>query len=79
MSNFIIEKTQVVVHPLVLLSSVDHFTRVYGVSSLSLQAGRRKRVVGALLGSTTNHSSPSLQCTINITNSFAGTNVCTCF
>ena len=61
--------TEVVVHPLVLLSSVDHFTRLYGVSSLSLQADKRRRVVGVLLGMTKTTLKGT---TINVTNSYAG-------
>jgi JAB1/Mov34/MPN/PAD-1 ubiquitin protease len=50
--------TQVVVHPLVLLSAVDHYNRA--------AKGTKKRVVGILLGQ--NNGS-----TINVANSFAGT------
>jgi 26S proteasome regulatory subunit N8 len=40
--------TDVVVHPLVLLSTVDHFNRVFP----DIKAGQTsKRVVGVLLGS----------------------------
>jgi 26S proteasome regulatory subunit N8 len=49
--------TQVVVHPLVLLSAVDHYNRA--------AKGTKKRVVGILLGQN-NVSS------INVANSFAG-------
>jgi 26S proteasome regulatory subunit N8 len=49
--------TQVIVHPLVLLSAVDHYNRV--------AKGTKKRVVGILLGQ--NNGS-----TINVANSFAG-------
>src|SRR5579859_5393954 len=49
--------TQVIVHPLVLLSAVDHYNRA--------AKGTRKRVVGILLGQ--NNGS-----TINVANSFAG-------
>ena len=48
----------VVVHPLVLLSVVDHYQRA--------GAERGKRVVGVLLGSWTGR-------TVNITNSYAST------
>jgi len=47
----------VVVHPIVLLSVVDHHTRVAKSS--------KKRVVGILLGSDSGHI-------INVANSFAG-------
>ena len=49
--------TSVVVHPLVLLSTVDHYNRV--------AKDTRKRVVGVLLGET-------FKGTLDITNSFAG-------
>lgn len=52
--------TQVVVHPLVLLSAVDHYNRA--------AKGTKKRVVGILLGQ--NNGS-----TINVANSFAGTSL----
>lgn len=52
--------TNVVVHPLVLLSVVDHYNRVAKDS--------RRRVVGVLLGETWKGS-------VDITNSFAGTRV----
>ena len=48
----------VVVHPLVLLSVVDHFNRMK-------QVGNTKRVVGLLLGSLRNK-------VLDIANSFAG-------
>jgi 26S proteasome regulatory subunit N8 len=51
--------TQVVVHPLVLLSCVDHYNRV--------AKGTKKRVVGILLGQNTLKDK-----TINVANSFAG-------
>jgi 26S proteasome regulatory subunit N8 len=51
---------QVVVHPLVLLSVVDHYKRV------SLAPG--KRVCGVLLGQWNGH-------VVNVTNSYAGTNL----
>ena len=50
--------TQVTVHPLVLLSVVDHYHRVANNTN--------KRVVGVLLGSCTKGE-------VDITNSFAGT------
>ena len=49
---------KVVVHPLVLLSVVDHFNRMAKV-------GNQKRVVGVLLGSLRNK-------VLDIANSFAG-------
>lgn len=49
---------KVVVHPLVLLSVVDHFNRMK-------QVGSSKRVVGLLLGSLRNRI-------LDISNSFAG-------
>jgi 26S proteasome regulatory subunit N8 len=48
----------VVVHPLVLLSAVDHFTR--------LGTGPNQRVVGVLLGMSTDG-------VVDVTNSYAGT------
>ena len=48
----------VVIHPLVLLSVVDHFNRMK-------QVGNTKRVVGVLLGATRNKI-------LDISNSFAG-------
>ena len=50
--------TKVVVHPLVLLSVVDHFNRMGKV-------GNMKRVVGVLLGS-------NRQGVLDVSNSFAG-------
>ncbi len=47
----------VIVHPLVLLSVVDHFNRMK-------QVGNTKRVVGLLLGSSRNR-------VLDISNSFA--------
>ena len=59
MSTFHPKKIQkVVVHPLVLLSVVDHFNRMGKV-------GNVKRVVGVLLGS-------NRQGVLDISNSFAG-------
>ena len=52
----VIEK--VVVHPLVLLSVVDHFNRIG-------KTGNTRRVVGVLLGSVRNK-------VLDIANSFAG-------
>ena len=52
--------SKVVVHPLVLLSVVDHFNRMGKV-------GNVKRVVGLLLGS--NRSGE-----LDVSNSFAGSN-----
>lgn len=49
---------KVIVHPLVLLSIVDNYTRV--------AKDTRKRVVGVLLGS-------SFKGTVDVTNSYAGT------
>jgi 26S proteasome regulatory subunit N8 len=49
---------RVVVHPLVLLSVVDHFNRMKKV-------GNTKRVVGLLLGSVRNKI-------LDVSNSFAG-------
>ena len=51
--------SRVVVHPLVLLSCVDHFNRMGKVSNM-------KRVVGVLLGS-------NRQGILDVSNSFAGT------
>jgi len=48
---------KVVVHPLVLLSIVDHYNRV--------ARDTKKRVVGVLLGS-------SFKGTVDVTNSYAG-------
>lgn len=48
---------QVVVHPLVLLSIVDHYNRV--------AKDTRKRVIGVLLGETSRGR-------VDITNSYAG-------
>ena len=50
--------SKVVVHPLVLLSVVDHFNRMGKV-------GNVKRVVGVLLGS-------NRQGVLDVSNSFAG-------
>jgi hypothetical protein len=49
----------VVVHPLVLLSAVDHYNRV-------AKDAAKKRVVGVLLGTVSKG-------TIDVTNSYAGT------
>jgi uncharacterized protein (DUF2236 family) len=58
MMMMIIVLLQVIVHPLVLLSTVDHYNRV--------AKDTRKRVVGVLLGT-------SYKGRIDVTNSFAGT------
>lgn len=50
--------TSVVVHPLVLLSAVDHYSR--------LGTNPAQRVVGVLLGSTTDG-------VVDVLNSYAGT------
>jgi 26S proteasome regulatory subunit N8 len=50
-------RLEVIVHPIVLLSVVDHYNRV--------AKDTRKRVVGVLLGSRSNSQ-------VDITNSFAG-------
>eukprot|EP00668_Euglena_longa_P021283 GGOE01026495.1.p1 GENE.GGOE01026495.1~~GGOE01026495.1.p1 ORF type:complete len:255 (+),score=62.00 GGOE01026495.1:53-766(+) len=52
------QPTEVIVHPLVLLSTVDHYNRL----NAGVVAG--KRVVGVLLGT-------SLKGTVDVTNSFA--------
>jgi len=51
--------SKVVVHPLVLLSVVDHFNRMKKIGSM-------KRVVGVLLGA-------NRQGVLDVSNSFAGT------
>ena len=51
----------VVVHPLVLLSVVDHFTRMSKI-------GNQKRVVGVLLGGLRSKG------VLDVSNSFAGWN-----
>jgi 26S proteasome regulatory subunit N8 len=51
---------EVVVHPLVLLSAVDHYNRVVVTGHAS-----KRRVVGVLLGSTSKGK-------CDITNSYAG-------
>lgn len=51
--------SKVIVHPLVLLSVVDHFTRMGKI-------GNQKRVVGILLGSF------KAKGELDISNSFAG-------
>ena len=68
--------SRVVVHPLVLLSVVDHFTRMR-------KLGHNKRVVGVLLGAlknpaavpgvTSSSSSNETGLVLDISNSFAGT------
>lgn len=54
--------TKVVVHPLVLLSVVDHFNRVS-------TAGSQRRVVGVLLGA-------NRKGILDVSNSFAGNHRC---
>jgi 26S proteasome regulatory subunit N8 len=51
--------TKVVIHPLVLLSVVDHYTRMSKI-------GNQKRVVGVLLGSWKQKGM------LDVSNSFAG-------
>lgn len=51
--------TKVVIHPLVLLSVVDHYTRMSKI-------GNQKRVVGVLLGSWKQKGE------LDVSNSFAG-------
>ena len=59
-SNLVIQRpSNVVVHPLVLLSIVDHYRR-YAINT-------KKRVVGVLLGNWNGQ-------TVNVTNSYAGNN-----
>ena len=53
--------TKVVIHPLVLLSVVDHYTRMSKI-------GNQKRVVGILLGCWKQKG------VLDISNSFAGKN-----
>mmetsp|Transcript_10107 Transcript_10107/g.11515 ORF Transcript_10107/g.11515 Transcript_10107/m.11515 type:complete len:341 (+) Transcript_10107:1-1023(+) len=61
-----VEPTSVVVHPLVLLSVVDHFNRVVPPEDRVARGSRpKKRVVGVLLGSVERDG------TVDITNSFA--------
>lgn len=55
---------KVVVHPLVLLSIVDHYNRV--------ARDTRKRVIGVLLGS-------SFRGVVDVTNSYAGVPHLCCF
>lgn len=55
--------SRVVVHPLVLLSVVDHFNRMGNI-------GNSKRVVGVLLGA-------NRQGVLDVSNSFAGNKVTT--
>jgi hypothetical protein len=57
-SQLAAEQVEVIVHPLVLLSTVDHYNRV--------AKDTRKRVVGVLLGT-------AYKGRIDVTNSFAGT------
>jgi len=56
-SEVVVDK--VVVHPLVLLSVVDHFNRLQKI-------GSHKRVVGVLLGSWSSKG------VLDVSNSFAG-------
>lgn len=56
-SQLAAEQVEVIVHPLVLLSTVDHYNRV--------AKDTRKRVVGVLLGT-------AYKGRIDVTNSFAG-------
>lgn len=57
--NFVVQRpSHVVVHPLVLLSIVDHYRRA--------AMNTTKRVVGVLLGNWNGQ-------TVNVTNSYAGT------
>lgn len=53
--------TKVIIHPLVLLSVVDHFTRMSKI-------GNQKRVVGVLLGCWKQKG------ILDVSNSFAGKN-----
>ena len=55
--NAVLIQRQVVVHPLVLLSVVDHFNR--------MKCDKSKRVVGILLGEYTGNK-------VDVTNSYAG-------
>lgn len=59
--NVVVNK--VIVHPLVLLSVVDHFNRMGKI-------GNQKRVVGVLLGCWRQKG------VLDVSNSFAGTYVC---
>lgn len=53
-----------IVHPLVLLSTVDHFNRVASATS--------KRVVGVLLGEIQRRKTGEV--VVDVTNSYAGKN-----
>lgn len=53
--------TKVIVHPLVLLSTVDHYNRI--------AKDTKKRVVGVLLGEITKAKG---EIVVDVTNSFAG-------
>jgi 26S proteasome regulatory subunit N8 len=53
------QPTKVIIHPLVLLSVVDHYTRMSKI-------GNQKRVVGVLLGCWKQKG------VIDVSNSFAG-------
>lgn len=60
LNNLVIQRpSNVIVHPLVLLSIVDHYRRAV--------VNTKERVVGVLLGNWNGQS-------VNITNSYAGTN-----
>ena len=71
MSSETTPQLNVIVHPLVLLSVVDHFHRVVGhhhvtMSSSTTDQQRHKRVMGVLLGQV----SP-LEHQANVSNSYA--------
>lgn len=74
--NFMSAPSSVIVHPLVLLSAVDHYARVYGVPLPSsfdekYQSSKsRKRAVGILLGNYA--ASRDGQITVNVASSYAG-------
>jgi len=53
--------TKVIVHPLVLLSAVDHYNRV--------ARDTKKRVVGVLLGETRKYPT---EVVVDVTNAYAG-------
>jgi hypothetical protein len=59
---------KVIVHPLVLLSVVDHYHRVLGSpDSVATTSSRPKRVLGVLLGQMQRQNG-----LVNVSNSFAG-------
>lgn len=68
--------SSVIVHPLVLLSAVDHYTRIYGLPLSSsfnekLQSTvQRKRTVGILLGNYTKGHDSKMH--VNVASSYAG-------